>query len=656
MQNVTDFINKVKCLDSADKLRILELLIRDGEKSITDVRKELRLSFSTTHKFLTEMEKSGLLSSRTTVDKKLKKLYKVEDFNLQLSPESIINLFRTSTRQIEKPYGIKVIDSDGEIREFGLEDLKKICTGSGVSIWITNRVVDSIKNKLHDGLSISEVRNYVLNRLREEIESLGKTVDKLTASELFGVNTLFQLFESKNLKEALRAHIECDMHIRNVASMKPISIQHDMRLTLQNGLVFGNKKLTEPASRLNSLLDHFRVLIEEASQDIVVVHGFDHFNVFLAPYTKNMSYMEIKQALREFLFKIKILFETKNIQTYINMDSQIPKHIKNLDAIGSGGKVVGGYSEFEDEAQKILNAWFDTISESKDVFDYPRTILKIWSNKRKVFDISKLENSLKNLSCFYVANMNLDWQTENANFMDEVTRLDSSWKGWEGTKGTGNLQTVTLNLPRIAYEAKGNDDKLFEILKERVDLAKKILLATAEIIAGRTFVGDSVFLSKSINGERYFHVDDALNSLAFGGLNELVKIHTGDEIHESKEALHFTIKVIDSMNKFLKEAGAIRIGLNECLSTWTKRFAVNDMIKFGAEKVFVKGDSKNPYYTTGANISNDVKMSNIERLSIEARFHPKIIAGHMSTIKYGKNLNLTSIFKSKTGFVKVLTK
>jgi anaerobic ribonucleoside-triphosphate reductase len=184
-------------------------------------------------------------------------------------------------------------------------------------------------------------------------------------------------------------------------------------------------------------------------------------------------------------------------------------------------------------------------------------------------------------------------------------------------------------------------------------MAVKILLSTGEIITGRAYSGGFSFLSRGVENQRYFHVDDVVHSIGFGGLNELVKIHTDEEIHESKAALNFATKVLDYTNKILKQT-TVRIGLNETLSEWTKRFALNDIAKFGQENVFAKDIENNPHYTGGANVAEDAKISQQERLKIEAELQPRISAGHMSSIKYNKNLTLTDLIKTYNGFIKIV--
>ena len=48
--------------------------------------------------------------------------------------------------------------------------------------------------------------------------------------------------------------------------------------------------------------------------------------------------------------------------------------------------------------------------------------------------------------------------------------------GYEVHDGRNNLGVVSLNLPRIALEAQGNEEKFYRTLDERLALAKKALL------------------------------------------------------------------------------------------------------------------------------------------------------------------------------------
>ncbi|MBU3957852.1 MAG: hypothetical protein KKB25_02150, partial [Nanoarchaeota archaeon] len=80
---------------------------------------------------------------------------------------------------------------------------------------------------------------------------------------------------------------------------------------------------------------------------------------------------------------------------------------------------------------------------------------------------------------------------------------------YNGTTRGGALQVVTINLPRLAYEADGSDTKLFELLRERMNIAKDVLLVKQKIIRQRMQQGVLPFLSQPIDekGTPYLDVD-----------------------------------------------------------------------------------------------------------------------------------------------------
>ena len=100
-----------------------------GKKSITDIRKELNYNFSTTHKYLNEMENAGLLSSdKVSENGRMKKLYSIKSFNINISPESISGIKEKDNNDDMKK--IMIITTEGRIIPFDPNLLKKIFISS----------------------------------------------------------------------------------------------------------------------------------------------------------------------------------------------------------------------------------------------------------------------------------------------------------------------------------------------------------------------------------------------------------------------------------------------------------------------------------------------------------------------------------------------
>ncbi|MEW8955525.1 anaerobic ribonucleoside-triphosphate reductase, partial [Clostridium sp.] len=62
------------------------------------------------------------------------------------------------------------------------------------------------------------------------------------------------------------------------------------------------------------------------------------------------------------------------------------------------------------------------------------------------------------------------------------TYLMSNINGEPGTKGRGNIAPTTINLPRLGILAKGDVDKFFTLLQNKLDLAKEALLHRYEVL------------------------------------------------------------------------------------------------------------------------------------------------------------------------------
>jgi ribonucleoside-triphosphate reductase len=128
------------------------------------------------------------------------------------------------------------------------------------------------------------------------------------------------------------------------------------------------------------------------------------------------------------------------------------------------------------------------------------------------------------------------------------------------------------------------------------------------------------------------------------GLNELVQIHTGEEMHESKQALKFGLKVMAHMklltDKMQRQEG-FKIVLEQTPAESTSyRFARLDLRYFSPSSGrVVKGDiaSGEVYYTNSTHINVRYPMNPIERVTNEGIFHPLIEAGSISHVWLGES-------------------
>jgi anaerobic ribonucleoside-triphosphate reductase len=155
--------------------------------------------------------------------------------------------------------------------------------------------------------------------------------------------------------------------------------------------------------------------------------------------------------------------------------------------------------------------------------------------------------------------------------------------------------------------------------------------------------GPLALLTMNQDGEPYLRMHRATYLIGMVGLNEMVKIHTGQEMHESKEAFKFGLRVIAHMKLLAEKMSkwkGMRFVLEQTPAESTSyRFAKLDM-RFHSPQAgyIVKGDIARGeiYYTNSTYLSNDAVISPIERVRQEGLFHPLIEAGSLTHIWLGE--------------------
>jgi len=284
------------------------------------------------------------------------------------------------------------------------------------------------------------------------------------------------------------------------------------------------------------------------------------------------------------------------------------------------------------EVKKIEEVKSEYVYDLVDVEDYHN-----FANVHGIFSSN---------CCAYL--MPLDKSINTDNLEEEVIR-------------GGSLQVVTINLPQIAYEAKGDDKKLFELLEERMKKAKMVMLLRRDIVEKNLKNGLLPFLSQKVNeNERYFETDKQSYTIGLVGINEMVKFHTGEELHESRSAWMFGLKVMKYMKevvaRFRKETGLNFALARTPAESTASRLARIDR-KIYRAKAIVQGDATTDsiYYTNSFHVRPSADIDLFERMKIEGAFHPLTDGGAMSHIWLGEThpnseaiMNLTKKIAVKT--------
>ena len=212
----------------------------------------------------------------------------------------------------------------------------------------------------------------------------------------------------------------------------------------------------------------------------------------------------------------------------------------------------------------------------------------------------------------------------------------------EVTCGRGNLSFTSVNLPRLGILAKGDIDKFFEMLSEKIDLVIEQLLDRLNIQSHKKamnypfLMGQGVWLdSEKLNpndevGEVLKH---GTLTLGFIGLAECLKALIGKHHGESDEAQKLGLRIVGYMRDRMDQASE-KTGLNFSLIATpaeglSGRFVKIDKKKFG----IIEGVTDREYYTNSFHVPVYYKINAFDKIAKEAPYHNLTNGGHISYIE-----------------------
>ena len=462
-------------------------------------------------------------------------------------------------------------------------------------------------------------------------------------------------------QEVADAHMRGDIHLHDLGFVdRPYCSGQSLEYIKRFGLSLPNSiAMAKPAKHPEVLLAHMVKFAAALQSNFAGAIGWDSVNLFFAPYLVGMSDNDLEQLAQMMIFEFSqqaVARGGQAIFTDLNLYWEIPKHFEDVPAIGPGGEMTGKtYSEYIKEAQRFAWALFDVYLNgdgSGRPFFFPKPMVHITEKFFKTPGHMDFLNHICEVASekgntYFVFDRGETAKISECcrlSFKLDQTDLEDAKQPWKMRYCA--LQNVTLNLPRIAYLSKGDDTQLFSKITEFIEMAVRAHLEKKNFIGKLLSLGEKgplALLAMNRDGSPYLRMQRASFLIGMVGLNEMVQIHTGQELHQSKQAFKFGLKVIAHM-KLVVEKFSERYGMRFVLEqtpaeSTAYRFAKLDL-KYHSPKSghIVKGDiSKGEvYYTNSTYLNNSAVLNPIERVRQEGLFHPLIEAGALTHIWLGE--------------------
>ncbi|MCC6049833.1 MAG: anaerobic ribonucleoside triphosphate reductase [Thermofilum sp.] len=318
--------------------------------------------------------------------------------------------------------------------------------------------------------------------------------------------------------DAVEAHYRGDIHIHKLPDSLwiPYCIGWSYRRILELGLKTPSV-VSRPARHFDTAVSHLVNFFFMAAQEFTGAQATSAFDLYAAPFVARdgLSHERVKQALQAMLFELNYPARAgyQSPFTNITLVLDTSKDMLEGDAI-VGGERAGSLGDYLAEALEVSKALFELYLEGDAAgqpFTFPIPTLMLtkdfdWEGGRwgeltdLIFETLARRGSAyllngyaSNVEALYAMCCRLTIDVNHVmsrglklSYADEEDAFERFLKAREGGKAfgiwalpdaTGSIGVVTVNLPRIAALSEGEWSVFEELLRERLQLARKVLLA-----------------------------------------------------------------------------------------------------------------------------------------------------------------------------------
>ena len=298
-------------------------------------------------------------------------------------------------------------------------------------------------------------------------------------------------------EEIANAHRNGDLHLHDLSMLTGYCAGWSLKQLIQQGLGIPGKINSTPASHLSTLCNQMVNFLGIMQNEWAGAQAFSSFDTYLAPFVRvdKLSQKEVKQCIQSFIFGVNTpsRWGTQAPFSNITLDWTVPADLRDLPAIVGGKEQDFTYGDCQKEMDMVNKAFIEIMTEGDANgrgFQYP---IPTYSST-KDFDWSETENNrllfemtAKYGTPYFSNYINSDMEPSDVRSMCCRLRLDlrelrKKSGGFFGSgESTGSVGVVTINMPRIAYLSK-TEDEFYQRLDRMMDIAARSLKTKRTVI------------------------------------------------------------------------------------------------------------------------------------------------------------------------------
>jgi ribonucleoside-triphosphate reductase len=480
------------------------------------------------------------------------------------------------------------------------------------------------------------------------------------------------------------AHHQGDIHIHTLEyfGSRPFCQDWDLRYFLYYGLVPDGtgfrSSVAGPAKQPEVAILHSVKVLAAGQTNFSGGQGFMNYTMFLAPFMRGMEYSKVKQLAQMMFYELTQTYVTRGGQlvfSNIQLPMGVPKIWRDVPVVMRGKVGPDTYGNYEDEVQNFFRAITEVSLEGDfwgKPFNFPKNenyvspeFFKpeyddLWMLVHEAvgkFGAPYFDNMLpayrgygNGISCYQCC----AYQFANTPETDPHFNEKLFFEGGQHFS-MGGWQVVSLNMPRMAYRANGDYDKLLEAAQENMRLSIDVFKTKRHWMdkaIGNNMIPFATQQPRDpVTGQKAPPAVDfreLVNVIGVVGVNEMVQHFTGSQLHESDDAIRVAVRLLLDMEKYrkgleMKHGFKLMLARTPAEST-AQTFAISDLVspkyRKHAENV-VKGDLEQSlallkgqrdlpvYYSNGTHTYVGAHIPLGKKIDIEHKFFPILSGGNI---------------------------
>ncbi|MCF0130471.1 MAG: ribonucleoside triphosphate reductase, partial [Pseudobutyrivibrio sp.] len=454
-------------------------------------------------------------------------------------------------------------------------------------------------------------------------------------------------------EEIANAHRSADIHIHDLSMLTGYCAGWSLKQLIREGLGGITGKITSaPASHLSVLCNQMVNFLGIMQNEWAGAQAFSSFDTYLAPFVKidNLTYPDVKKCLESFIYGVNTpsRWGTQAPFSNITLDWTVPNDLAELPAIVGGKDQNFKYKDCKAEMDMINKAFLEIMIEGDANgrgFQYPIPTYSItrdfdWSdteNNRLLFEMTA-----KYGTPYFSNYINSDMEPSDVRSMCCRLRLDlrelrKKSGGFFGSgESTGSVGVVTINMPRIAYQATDKAD-FYARLDKLMDISARSLKIKRGVITKLLDEGLYPYTKRYLGT-----FNNHFSTIGLIGMNEVgLNANWLGKDMTSVETQEFTKEVLNHMRERLSDYQEMYGDLYNLEATpaesTTYRFAKHDRDQF-PDIITAGKEGDTPFYTNSSHMPVEFTSDIFDALEVQDELQTLYTSGTVFHAFIGEKL------------------